>query len=449
MSESNEKLLSLASEMEETQKQKQSNSIDPLLITNEDGSIKKLRINLVTMIKTDSASKNIQFNEFTHEMEMRKEPINDKFINKKLLEVERNFRMKFSKDDMLIALEEVAHQQKYHPVKEMIELKPWDNVARAETLFIDYIGAEDNDYTRGIAKKWLTGAIKRIYEPACKFEIVPVLQGAQGLGKSTLAHKLGGIYFTDSLKGLGKNKDDYQQLLGSWIVELGELSSMRSTETDIMKNFISAGSDKVRLPYERLTQNLKRTVAFIGTTNPNQYLTDLTGNRRFFPIHSKQKPLQSVFELKEATVQQIWAEAFLFYKEGVKPYVDLTDPTDIIIDNIANEYREEATEYSTAMTDIQDFLNMDVPSDWHNLMTWEKRNYFIDYQEGKVDGVEKNSKTSVKEILNVVMRIENSDRSEQSTSKKIKLFMDHLENWEHKRSIKFTSKKVSTGYQRK
>ncbi|MGO4994954.1 VapE domain-containing protein [Jeotgalibaca porci] len=440
-------LKEIAQEADKAQSKKLKDNTSPLYLTDEHGNILKFRTNLVIMLKTDPAHKKLNFNEFTHEIEMNKEPINDKFINKKLLDVEKQLYMKFTKDDMFVALEEVAHQNKYHPVKDLIERTPWDECPRAETLFIDYMGAEDNVYTRAVAKKWLAGAVKRIYEPGSKFEIVPVLQGAQGLGKSTLASKLGGKYFTDSLKGLGKNKDDYQLLVGTWIVELGELSSMRSTDTDTMKNFISASEDKVRFPYERLAQNMKRTVAFIGTTNPEQYLSDFTGNRRFFPLHSKGKPSKNVFTLDNYTIQQIWAEAFILYKDGIKPYIDKTDPEDIAVDTIADEYRKQATEYSTAMEDIQDYLNMTVPKEWYNFTKWEKRNHFLDYQEGEVDGEELISKTTVKEIMAVVMKVENSDRNEKNISKKVKLFLDNVDGWEAK-PVKINGKTVR-GYARK
>lgn len=437
----------LGEEADKVYKEAQENNVKPMYILNEDGTIKKLITNLKIAVNSEPAYSGIAFNEFTQEITDGKEPINDHFVNEVRLWAERKTLKNFSKDDVLTALGSLAHQKSYHPVKNMIERTPWDKQPRAETLFIDYIGVEDNEYTRAVAKKWLTGAVKRIYEPGCKFEVVPVLQGAQGLGKSTVASKLGGEYFTDSLKGLGKSKDDYQLLIGTWIVELGELSSMKSTDTDTMKNFISASFDKIRLPYDRITQKWKRTVAFIGTTNPDQYLSDFTGNRRFFPLPSKNKPTKSVFELDDTTIQQIWAEAYIFYKNGVKPYIDKTDPQDIIVETIAEEYRKEATEYSTAMSDIQDYLEMTIPKNWYSLNSWEKRIYFLKYQDGEVEGEEPITKTSVKEIMTVVMKVENSDRNEKSISKKVKLFMDHAEGWESK-PVKLNGK-TTRGYSRK
>src|SRR5690625_7319167 len=101
-------------------------------------------------------------------------------------------------------------------------------------------------------------------------EIVPVLQGKQGIGKSTIAAKLGKDFFVDSLASLGNTKDDYQLLIGSWIVELSELSSVGSTKLEKMKGFISAQFDKIRLPYGRVPQNYKRTCVFIGTTRSEE-----------------------------------------------------------------------------------------------------------------------------------------------------------------------------------
>ena len=153
----------------------------------------------------------------------------------------------------------------------MIHSKPWDGVQRVESIFIDYLGVDDNSYTRAVARKWMAGAVARIYEPGIKFEMVPIIAGKQGLGKSTLFQRLGGDFFTDSLRSLGNTKDDYQLLIGAFIIELGELSSMSTTETDQIKSFVSARSDKIRLPYARTTQTYKRTCVFAGTTNTSQY----------------------------------------------------------------------------------------------------------------------------------------------------------------------------------
>src|SRR5699024_6955439 len=159
-------------------------------------------------------------------------PITDDFIDDLRVRFDTKYHIKFSETDILSVLNVLARERSYHPIKRFIESKKWDKTPRAESLFIDYLGADDNQYIRDTTRKWLAGAVARVYQPGIKFEIIPILQGVQGSGKSTMASKLGGDYFTDSLQTMGKTKDDYQVLVNNWIVELGELASMNSTETE-------------------------------------------------------------------------------------------------------------------------------------------------------------------------------------------------------------------------
>ena len=357
---------------------------------------------------------------------------------------DRKYHVKFTKDDTLAVIEMVARKRNiFHPIKQMIHGKPWDGVQRVESLFIDYLGADDNSYTRAVARKWMAGAVARIYEPGIKFEMVPIIAGKQGLGKSTLFQKLGGDFFTDSLRSLGTTKDDFQLLIGTWIIELGELSSMNTTETDQIKSFVSAKSDKIRLPYAKTTQTYKRTCVFAGTTNTSQYLNDLTGNRRFLPMPITSKALKDVFQLTDTVVQQIWAEAFQIYHNGEKLFLD-----DILDNAIADEYREEATEKGLFFTEIDEFLDMPVPSNWDSMQLYDKRSYYSGY---KLDGLtdkdsRKLDKTSSREIAQVVFRAEGNDRGSRSQMKKITLFMDNKNGWTKKPV--WINKKTVKGYSR-
>ena len=123
----------------------------------------------------------------------------------------------------------------------------------------------------------------RIYRPGVKFEIVPILSGAQGIGKSTLINKLAPDFFSDGLRGLGESKDDLQFLIGSWLLEISELSAMKN-RSGKTKQFISAREDRFRVAYGDIPQRFPRTCVFIGTSNNDQYLKDKTGNRRFYPL---------------------------------------------------------------------------------------------------------------------------------------------------------------------
>src|SRR5699024_8521113 len=209
-------------------------------IYTEEGSIKKLLSNLKLMLKQNERLKDIGFNEFTQEITIDDQPITDNLFIELRLDISNRYYTDYSKEDVSQMVHSIARERPYHPIKAMIERQPWDGQKRVESLFIDFLGADDNEYVRTVTRKWLTGAVARIYQPGVKMEIVPILQGKQGIGKSTLADKLGGTFFLDSLKSLGMSKDDYQLLIGAWIVELAELSSFNETKIETLKSFISA-----------------------------------------------------------------------------------------------------------------------------------------------------------------------------------------------------------------
>lgn len=434
----------IKADIEEFEKNKPAeNNVTPRLILNSNGNVKKLLTNLKMIIASSPSIKGIGYNEFTKETTIRGEPINDNFINNLRLMVDQQYLITFSKDDVLTVVNQLARElNTYHPIKKMIESKQWDRRERVESLFIDYLGADNNEYIQMVTRKWLVGAVARIYNEGVKFELVPILQGKQGKGKSTIASKLGGKYFVDSLKTLGKTKDDYQLLIGSWIIELGELASLNSTETENTKNFISATSDKLRMPYDRITSDLKRTCVFIGTTNADEYLNDLTGGRRFFPIPLDNEPTKNVFELNTETIQQIWAEAFYYFNQGEEIF---SNPE---LEKMAKEYREAVSEEDLIFSDIDNFLEMPVPNNWDSLTLWNKRNYYYNYtQDNKVaDETEPLTKTTSKEIARVCFKLESDTRRSKSTLTKINLYMSNLDSWK-KQTIRINGK-AAKGYKK-
>lgn len=425
------------------QRKPNENNVTPKLIRNENGAIKKLLTNLAMIIASDPLIKGIGYNDFTKQITIKGNPIDDYTLNRLRLNVDKDYLITFKKDDVLVALDWVARDlNTYHPIKKMIESKEWDGVERAERIFVDYLGANDDEYTRLVTRKWLVGAVTRVYHEGVKFELVPILQGKQGAGKSTIASKLGGEYFLDTLKSLGKTKDDYQLLIGSWIIELGELASLNSTETENTKNFISATSDKIRLPYDRITSEHKRTCVFIGTTNADEYLNDLTGSRRFFPIPLENEPSKKIFDITKETVQQIWAEAYHYFKQGEKIYSDEK------LEQMAKEYREAVSEEDLIFSDIDSFLEMPVPTYWDTLSLWNKRNYYYKYTQDNetADETEPLNKTTAKEIVRVCFKLESDNRRTKSTLTKANLYMSNLDEW-NKQTIRINGKAVK-GYKK-
>ncbi|WP_048950884.1 virulence-associated E family protein [Enterococcus faecalis] len=359
--------------------------------------------------------------------------------------IEENYQVVFDDNKIHKAVVNVARRNVFNPVKERIEQKTWDKQPRLETMFIDLLGVEDNIYTREVTKRWVVGSVARIYQPGIKFELVPVLDGKQGIGKSTVANLLyTDDFFTDSLDSLGEKKDDYIQLQGNAVIELGELSSMSKTKVEQIKNFISAKVDKIRPPYGRNTVNWQRQCVFIGTSNDSQYLKDLTGERRFYPLPCRNKPSLNVFKLSDDYFLQILAEAKALFEQGQRIYFDREKDREIL--GIAKKYQDEAKLDDPIRDSILKYLEMEVPKDWDNAKTWGKRLYYRDYPNSKEDrAIMKYFPYSERffllesvltaDILEVVFEKDTTDlvkTSSGSEAKKISLIIENLPDWERK-----------------
>lgn len=320
---------------------------------------------------------------------------------------------------------------------------------RAERYFIDYLGAEDNEYTRAVTRKWLAGAVKRVYQPGCKFELVPILEGKQGLGKSTAARNLFPTKFSDSLKSMGKTDEDYKKLQGNWIMELGELSAMKKTEIESAKSFISAQSDSYRGSYSHYVYPHLRKCVFIGSTNQQDYLKDATGERRFFPIRcGVTKPTKVVWRNEESVpkinhdVHQVLAEVKTWVDAGESVFAD-----DKLM-QLAKPYQQEAETVDPMKEAIEDFLNMKVPSNWEKLSLSLKASFFhthIDHNGDVATWLQQHldagelqpmQQTTTREIMEVVFD-KSVDRylmgRTNSDAKRIKLIMDNMPGWQAQR----------------
>ena len=268
----------------------------------------------------------------------------------------------------------VTRERIISPVKDYIEALPkWDGVKRAERIFIDYLGAEDTEYTKNVTRKFLLAAIRRVYKPGCKFDYMPVLVGPQGIGKSTIFKLLAGKWFSDSLQITDmKDKTGAEKLIGNWIVEIGELSGMRRTETETVKSFISCAEDKYRAAYDRTVSQRPRRSVLVGTTNDEDgFLRDATGNRRFWviPVRGGIKP-----EDWHINIGQIWAEALSW---GLEEPLYLTGS----IAKQAEEYQRAGLEHDPREGIIDEFLRMKLPANWNELGIFERRNYINDPEE--------------------------------------------------------------------
>lgn len=215
--------------------------------------------------------------------------------------------------DLLAAHALVSQENPFHPVREYLGGLTWDGVKRMEKLWTKACHAAESPYHRETARLWLTAAVARIYEPGCKFDFCPIIEGPQGLLKSTLLNVLGGNWTTELSPHFDQPQRLVESTLGYWIVEIPELAQFGRAEVTQIKALITEQASKgVRMAYAKLPSYFPRQFIFAGTTNDDQYLRDQTGNRRFWPI--KCGPGQIDIAWVEANRNQIWAEAVESYR---------------------------------------------------------------------------------------------------------------------------------------
>lgn len=259
------------------------------------------------------------------------------------------------------AIERVSSDNAFHPIKLYLESLTWDGVPRIDTFLVDYMGAEDNAYTREAFRKMLLAAVTRIYEPGRKFDTALVFYSEQGVGKSTLIQRLSKGWFNDSLTNLS-GKESYEAIQFAWLVELAELSALRKSDVEAVKNFISKREDTYRGAYARRVKTHKRQCVFFGSTNDDEFLKDATGNRRFFPVEVKRtRKTRLIFEPEfDAIVDQLWAEAMEGYMLGEA--LTLSDEAEAI----AGGTREEFTERTPIQGLIEEYLDRLFPADYED-----------------------------------------------------------------------------------
>lgn len=324
------------------------------------------------------------------------------------------------KDRIFDAVNVVALQNKFHPVREYLDGCAWDGVPRVETLLVDYLGAEDTAYTRAVTRKALVAAVARIYNPGCKFDYMLTLRGRQGLGKSALIARLGGRWFSDSFTTL-QGKDAYEQVLGVWIMEVGELAGMRKAEAETIKLYISKQVDRFRPAYGRRLQEFPRQCIFIGTTNETQFLRDATGNRRFWVVDTPNEPTRNLWdELTPETVRCIWAEAVELYRAGEALYL----PREL--EAAAREVQETYEEENPRAGIVQDYLERRLPADWGIMDLLARRQWLEGTQEGTVPRTTVCTMEIWAEALGG-----NPDRLDRYAGKEIREIMERMPGWRH------------------
>lgn len=359
--------------------------------------------NLMLILENDENLKGIVFNQLADGMEIRGNvpwPHPAKFWRdaddaQLICYVDAAYGT-FSARNYDIAVTKAVDDRSYHPIREFFDTLPdWDGVERVDTLLIDYLGAEDTPYVRAVTRKELCAAYCRVYHPGIKFDSMIVLNGDQGIGKSTLIAKLGGEWYSDSLNLSDMNdKTAAEKLQGYWIMEIGELAGMRKADLDKVKAFISRQDDKYRASFGRRVTPHPRQCVFFGTTNSqNGYLRDITGNRRYWnvkvPGNGKYKP----WDMDADTVKQVWAEVMVYAKAGEKLYL----PPEL--EAYAKEEQRAAMERDDREGLVQEYLDMLLPDTWDSMDVYKRRDYVRDADDPmRPDGIVRRMEVSNMEI---------------------------------------------------
>lgn len=289
-----------------------------------------------------------------------------------------------SKDKIRPALNQCAARNRFNPVRQYLNHLHWDGVNRLDCLFIDYLGAADTPYVRAVTRKAFVAAVTRAMIPGTKYDTMPVLNGAQGLGKTTLIQKMGKSWFTNSVETF-EGKEAAELLQGNWIVEIGEMGAYNRSDLNTIKGFLSRTFDHYRAAYAAKTEKHPRQCVFFGTSNRNDYLKDATGGRRFWPIDVGVQPhVKSVFQHLDSEVDQLWAEAVMYWRLGEALILsgDLAEE--------AKRQQELHAEQDPREGMIREFVERKVPVDWNKKEKHERKLYWqSEFGKSNVEEVER------------------------------------------------------------
>ena len=323
------------------------------------------------------------------------------------------------------ALDVHASTHAFNDVQDYINGLQWDGVPRLDTLFIDYLGAEDDEagYVRAVCRKTFTAAIARAMEPGCKFDQMLILCGPQGIGKSTILDKMSRGWFNDSIRSF-EGKEAAELLPGVWIVEVAELDAFRKTEVSRVKQFLSLRSDRYRAAYGHHMKDQPRRCIFFGTCNVMDFLQDTTGNRRFWPVDvgTLEHDRNVWDDLTRPVIDQLWAEAKFRWQMGERLYLE----GELLHE--AQTYQEKHRDISPWEGMIADFVSKPVPSDWLKWDINKRRDYWSAGVLGNYELVLRD-RVSVIEVW-CELFMSNKRDLKQSERREIGACLAHLEGWQ-------------------
>ena len=225
-----------------------------------------------------------------------------------------NYGLVVSGDMAMNVIELVASRNRYNPVVDYLDSLTWDGEERVPYMLADFFGTAKNDYTAAVSLSWLISAVARVRKPGCKVDTMVILEGEQGVRKSTAIRDLcGEAWFAEATES-PQNKDFFQGLPGRWFMEIGEMESFNKADLSRIKLIMSSQVDHYRPTYGRYVLPFPRQCIFVGTTNEFTYLKDDSGARRFLPVRTTSIDADALREARD----QLWAEADVRFGRGEK-----------------------------------------------------------------------------------------------------------------------------------
>ena len=409
-----------------------------------DGAIENTSKNLEIILENDKNLQGFAYNELSNRVEVIGRVPWDRpkanrfwreadesqlrlYIDKKYIEFkERNFEVAFNS---------IVDNRRFHPVRDYLDSLPkWDGVKRVEEVFIKFLSADDNDYTRAITKKTFAACVARAYHPGTKFDSIPVLDGAQGIGKSTLIKYLAGEeFFSDNLSLTDMNdKTAAEKIQGNWLIEIGELSGMKKADIEKVKSFVSTTDDKYRASYGRVVESHPRQCVIFATVNGDGrgYLRDITGNRRFWIVKCNQTLQKRMWDENDKNYRdQFWSEAKEIYESGEELYLEGS-----LLD-IATDYQNEALEQDERVGIVEQYLNRLLPTNWHEMDLYKRRSFLNGDDFICEKGTIQRTEVSNAEIWCECFGKSQSDLK-SSDSYQLAAIMKQIGGWERTSSIK-------------
>ena len=279
----------------------------------------------------------------------------------------------FSTRNYDVSFTKVADDRHFHPVRDYLNSLPeWDGVKRVEDLFIRYLQADDTEYVRTVTRKTFAAAVARVLCPGIKFDCVPVLDGEQGIGKSSIVKDLvTPEYYSESLSLTDMDdKAGAEKLQGFWVVEIGELAGMKKADIEKVKSFLSTSDDKYRPSYGKVVESHPRQCIIIGTVNGERgYLRDITGNRRFWIIKVRQTEQKQSWCFTQADRDQFWAEAKAIWESGEKLYLEGAVLAE------SEKAQRSAMEVDERVGMVEEYLNTLLPDAWDSMDVYARRSF--------------------------------------------------------------------------